>query len=492
MLQVYGWVGGFADHNLYLYNYYYKIPCKAGDFFIGPQQYLRNVLPSSFLTSIQNVSGFDEKAFMQVHESEQQITSVRLNPAKKTVSQHFQQPTKQVPWCKHGLYLPERPFFTFDPLLHAGAYYVQEASSMFLWQVLEQTVPITTNKKVLDLCAAPGGKSTLLASYFTDGLIVSNEIIKSRAAILTENISKWGNANSIVTNNDPADFQQLEGWFDVLVIDAPCSGSGLFRKDPSAIKEWSTENVALCSRRQKRIVNDVFPALKQDGILIYSTCSYSKEEDEDIADALCSEFELESIRLAIHETWGIVETHSDLHKAWGYRFYPDKLAGEGFFIAAFRKKQVTSEQYVSTEPLIQPTKSEAAILDAFEGLPSHFFHFKHGSMFKTIPRQWTASLQQLASSLYIKKAGIELGEIKGKDFIPAHELAISTAFNAHESNIELNLEQSLQYLRRKEIQLENKKGWHTVSYCGLPLGWVKVLPNRVNNYYPNGWRILKD
>ncbi len=449
------------------------------------------MLPSSFLTAIQNVEGFDEAAFIRVHESQQQITSVRLNPAKQIAPQHFNQ-LKQVPWCKHGLYLPERPFFTFDPLLHAGAYYVQEASSMFLWHVLEHSIPLTTNKKVLDLCAAPGGKTTLLSSYFTDGLVVSNEVIKSRAAILTENTSKWGNANTIVTNNDPADFQQLTGWFDVLVIDAPCSGSGLFRKDPSAIKEWSTENVAICSRRQKRIVSDVYPALKQDGILIYSTCSYSKEEDEDIADALCTEFELESIRFPIDASWGIIETSSSLHKAWGYRFYPDKVEGEGFFIAAFRKKEVAIEQYLSTEALIQPTKSEAAILHAFEGLPSHFFNFKHGSMFKTIPQQWTDALQQLAGCLYIKKAGIELGEIKGKDFIPAHELAISTVFNGHENSIELNLEQSLQYLRRKEIQLENKKGWHTVSYCGLPLGWVKVLPNRVNNYYPNGWRILKD
>ena len=179
----------------------------------------------------------------------------------------------------------QRPSFTFDPLFHAGTYYVQEASSMFLEQALKQSVDLSQPLRVLDLCAAPGGKSTLLQSLLNkESLLVSNDVIKSRAAILEENIVKWGAANVVVTNNDPAHFARLENYFDAIVIDAPCSGSGLFRRDPEAINEWSENNVQLCSQRQQRIVADVWPALKQNGILIYSTCSYSAEEDEAILD----------------------------------------------------------------------------------------------------------------------------------------------------------------------------------------------------------------
>ena len=203
-----------------------------------------------------------------------------------------------MPWCEYGFYLNERPVFTFDPLLHAGAYYVQEASSMFLYEVLKQTCD-DTNKKVLDLCAAPGGKSSLMSSYFKNSLLVSNEAIKQRANILYENLTKWGSANVIITNNDAADFKRLENYFDVIVVDAPCSGSGLFRKDAEAINEWSIKNVELCNQRQQRILADVYPALKQDGILIYSTCSYSKEEDEDISDWLKNNFNVDSLQLKL-------------------------------------------------------------------------------------------------------------------------------------------------------------------------------------------------
>ena len=193
-------------------------------------------LPQPLLQSLTNVPGFNPETFEAVHASGEQITSIRLNAEKTT--DHRPQTTNPIPWCPNGRYLPTRPSFTLDPTFHAGAYYVQEASSMFLWQALKETVGADTKKKVLDLCAAPGGKSTLLASYFTDGLVVANEVIKSRAAILVENITKWGSDHVIVTNNDPSHFQSLPGFFDVMVIDAPCSGSGLFRKDPNAINEW--------------------------------------------------------------------------------------------------------------------------------------------------------------------------------------------------------------------------------------------------------------
>src|SRR4030095_5372686 len=211
----------------------------------------------------------------------------------------------------YGYYLPERPVFTLDPLFHAGVYYVQEASSMFLEQALKQSVDLSQPIKILDLCAAPGGKSTLIESLLNEeSLLVSNEVIKTRVNVLQENITKWGGKNVVVTNNDAKDFARLENYFDVIVVDAPCSGSGLFRKDPEAVAEWSPGNVALCSQRQMRILADVFPSLKKNGILIYSTCSYSEKEDELILDWIKESFEVRSLRFDVQPAWQIVESCS--------------------------------------------------------------------------------------------------------------------------------------------------------------------------------------
>ena len=465
------------------------------------------MLPVQLIQSLEGIKGFNSKAFEAVHVSGEQVTSVRLNRLKaESLKQNAKSMEdaalslkplafsikKPVPWCENGFYLSERPSFTFDPLFHAGAYYVQEASSMFLWEMIKQTVGTATNKKVLDLCAAPGGKSTLLASYFRDGLIVSNEVIKSRAAILTENIIKWGADNVIVTNNDPKDFQRLENYFDVIVIDAPCSGSGLFRKDPNAINEWSEENVNLCSLRQQRIVADVLPALKQNGILIYSTCSYSKQEDEEVLDWLMENYQLSTVHCPLSTDWNIVEVQSDKHQAHGYRFYPDKIKGEGFFIAAFTKTNGEEESYHSAQNLQLANKQELEQLRSFIPLPQTYSVFKQNEALRAIKETWLTSLQQLAKHLYIKKAGVELGIIKGKDFIPSHELAVSMIPLQSLAAIELSKEDALQYLKRKEFVTDAPKGWTLVKYCGLSLGWIKVLPNRINNYYPQEWRILKD
>src|SRR6187549_714421 len=241
-------------------------------------------LPQALLNSLEAVNGFNEEAFIKVHESGEQVTSVRVNPFKQFEILNLK---SQIPWTEYGYYLETRPSFTFDPIFHAGCYYVQEASSMFLEHALKQTVDLSQPLKVLDLCAAPGGKSTHLLSLISkESLLVGNEVIRSRANILADNIMKWGRSNVIVTNNDPRNFQRLENYFDVIVVDAPCSGSGLFRRDPEAIEEWSEQSVELCSQRQQRILADILPALKNGGVLIYSTCSYSKQEDELICDWL--------------------------------------------------------------------------------------------------------------------------------------------------------------------------------------------------------------
>ncbi len=450
-------------------------------------------LPQALIHSLENVTGFNRKAFEEVHASGEQVTSVRMNLMKSSRVNGEWSMDGIVPWCSQARYLSQRPSFTLDPLFHAGAYYVQEASSMFLWYALKEIIGSGTNKKVLDLCAAPGGKSTLLSSYFTDGLVVANEVIKSRASVLVENITKWGSDNVIVTNNDPSHFQSLPGFFDVMVVDAPCSGSGLFRKDPDAVNEWSEDNVQLCSQRQQRILADILPALNEDGILIYSTCSYSMEEDEMIMDWLVQEMQMISLPITIPEDWGIVETHSPHTNAKGYRFYPDRIKGEGFFIAVFQKKETVNFVRLKELSLTFPFNQEEQQIRSFIPIPDEYVLFKQGETIRTIKKEWLTDLRLLAKCLYIKKAGVEIGTIKGKDVIPSHELAVSFFAQGVFTVLELSKEQSLQYLRRKDLLLNDApKGWNLVGYGGLPLGWVKVLPNRVNNYYPAEWRILKE
>ena len=228
------------------------------------------MLPNSFISSLKGLPGFDEQAFIQTHALKESITSIRINTHKsfKENPSSFFEKASPIPWCANGFYLKERPLFVLDPLWHAGAYYVQEASSMFLHHALEQIAPNPGPMHVLDLCAAPGGKTSLLANYFQKGLVVANETIKNRNAILVENTTKWGADNIVVTQNDPSHFKALPQFFDIVLIDAPCSGSGLFRKDPEAIEHWSEDAVQHCSVRQSRIIDDCIDCLKEGGYLI--------------------------------------------------------------------------------------------------------------------------------------------------------------------------------------------------------------------------------
>lgn len=454
-----------------------------------------NQLPQQLLKSLQNIKGFDEAAFSAVHQSGEQIISVRMNLDKFNIQHSIFNIQSSVPWSSNGFYLTERPSFTSDPLFHAGAYYVQEASSMFLETAIQQTVDLSQSLKVLDLCAAPGGKSTLIQSLLNEqSFLVSNEVIKTRVTILAENITKWGAANVVVTNNDPKDFQRLENYFDVLVVDAPCSGSGLFRKDAAAISEWSENNVLLCSQRQQRILADVLPALKEDGVLIYSTCSYSKEEDEAIADWLVQECQMESLALQTEEAWGIVETRSELQQAFGYRFYPGKVKGEGFFIAAFKKRGHLSGDGYNKKPKNKADKltaAELAVIKPYLKNSEALFYVKQQDAVLALPLALQEELPVLQSALYIKKAGVTLGTIIRNELIPDHELAVSTVIDAAVPFIEVDETNALQYLRRQDIKIETAlKGWALIQFRNLPLGWVKILPNRINNYYPATWRIV--
>jgi NOL1/NOP2/sun family putative RNA methylase len=457
------------------------------------------VLPAPFIQSLDGIKGFDKKAFEAVHASGEKITSIRLNPAKhaNVLEQLFIEANQasRVPWCEQGYYLNERPSFTFDPLFHAGCYYVQEASSMFLEQALKQTTDLSQPLRVLDLCAAPGGKSTHIQSLISkESLLVCNEVIKSRAAVLEENIIKWGALNTVVCNNDPGHFARLENYFDVMVIDAPCSGSGLFRRDPQAINEWSENNVELCCQRQQRIIADAWPALKQDGILIYSTCSYSREEDEEILDWMQENFSVESKILLLNPDWGIEQSVSEKHGMAGYRFYPDKVKGEGFFMAVLQKKDGASfEGYRSKKSVVEKiTKGEEALVKPWLEADLDFIYFKQQEEIIGLPASLEADIPLLQTALYIKKAGLRIGKLAAKDLIPDHQLAMSNILNKNIVSIPLNREQSIQYLRRDDVQLNTvHKGWALLNFKGQNLGWVKVLANRFNNYYPKEWRILK-
>lgn len=449
-------------------------------------------LPGELLRSLQGAAGFNEASFKAVHASGEQVTSIRINPAKIQPGDLdiLRGELQPVPWCPHGFYLNERPSFTLDPMLHAGAYYVQEASSMFLWHVLGSVVDRAQHKVVLDLCAAPGGKSTLLSSFFTGGIVVANEVIRQRVNILEENITKWGDANTIVTSNDSKDFDKLNGFFDVIVTDAPCSGSGLFRKDPDAITEWSPGNVQLCAQRQQRIAADIIPCLKDNGIFIYSTCSYSKEEDEDILDWIVAEFGLQSLEIQTPAKWNIVESASPQQGAKGYRFYPDHLKGEGFFIAAFRQVNPVREARRKEASISLATAKEKALLAENVNLAPGIEVFRHKETFNLFPGDYFAALKVIAGHLYVKQAGIAAGSFKGKSFVPEHALAVSTAGTLF-PGIDVTKEEALSYLRKQDIKPAAPQGWCRVRYKGQGLGWIKNLPNRANNYYPSEWRILK-
>lgn len=441
-------------------------------------------LPKEFEDTLRSKLG---GSFEQFTNSLQQPSpvSIRINPNKQFVFDG-----EPVAWSKFGRYLKERPIFTLDPALHAGAYYVQEASSMFLEQAINQAVDTTKPIRVLDLCAAPGGKSThLLSLLHRESLIVSNEVIRSRASILAENIQKWGYLNVVVTNNDPEDFSKLTGFFDVIVVDAPCSGEGLFRKDADAMNEWSPANVDLCLKRQRRILADVWPALKTNGILIYCTCTYNQEENEETLRWLQNQQQLESVPVAIDKSWGI-ETILEAGVE-GYRFYPHKVKGEGFFLSVVRKKETQQEFRIKTKSkLASPPKKIIEQLKSWVQNESTQFHYWNDIAY-AIPENQIEEIEFLIHHLKIIVAGTPFVTAKHDKLIPEHAAALSIALRKDNfQHIDVNLQEALHFLRKEPIQSgTTPKGFALVMYNNLALGWVNVLDNRSNNLYPKEWRI---
>ena len=440
-------------------------------------------LPEEYTRRIQALPGMDLGEYSGALETAPPV-SIRVNPEKiKAKLGH-----EKVSWCSSGYYLPERPVFTFDPVFQAGGYYVQEASSMFIGYVLEQVTEKGKDYKALDLCAAPGGKSNLLVSALSQcTLVVANEVIKSRVGVLRENLEKWGYPNTIVTNNDPKDFERLESFFDVMVVDAPCSGEGLFRKEPEAVKEWSEANVQLCSLRQERILDSAIKALKPGGILIYSTCTHEVSENEERVERLCRQG-FEEIKVSIPANSGIKESN------YGYRFYPHKVKGEGFYCAVL-KKTTGNEPAVPKikRPAYTASKKAKEFIGGILRLPESFSAIEARDSIYFIPVGHLENLNVLAESLNIYSFGTEAGQTIKGELIPAQALAhsVSLAPGAFET-VELSVEDAIKFLRKDPVtDSSGTKGWKLVTYKGLGLGFLKNLGNRTNNYFPKERRILR-
>ncbi len=446
---------------------------------------MSSTLPQPFVNNITSLLKHEAAAFFESLQQPAPV-SVRINPFKP--SEVFPD-TEHVPWCSSGRFLSERPQFTLDPLFHAGGYYVQEASSMFLEQIFLSKADISKSLKVLDLCAAPGGKSTLLLSLLnTESLLVSNEVIPKRNQVLCENIAKWGCANVMVTQSEASDFSVLNEFFDVILVDAPCSGEGLFRKDADAISHWSEANVDACSARQQNILRHVVPALKKDGLLIYSTCTFEEAENEQVVETLINTCAFEPANDVSHLPSGVVQNK------FGYRFYPHKVKGEGFFISCLVKTgDVDAEPFTPFQSKKQigfmeeksvPTVVKNWLVSDAEAV---WFSFKNEFCFTH--KMLKPRMEQIARVVQVRQAGVAAGSEEKGNIVPSHAVAMCHYLSDKIPSIQLSKADALKYLKGESLMMQAEKGWHLVKFENLNLGWAKAVAGRLNNHYPKEWRI---
>lgn len=455
------------------------------------------MFPEEFVKYAEEVLGNETSSLLSALDGQPPV-SVRMNPYKTDLP-----PTSVagieveggVPWCRHGRYLTERPSFTFDPLFHAGQYYVQEASSMFAGHILESVAGGQEGVRILDLCAAPGGKTTLYSALAgLDGTVVANEVIRQRAGILADNVRKWGLGNVVVTNNDPSHFAPFREWFDVVAVDAPCSGEGMFRKNPEARTEWSADNVKMCAARQRRILADVWDSLRPGGTLIYSTCTFNHYENEDNISWLAENFGCEDAGVTVPAEWNIAETEAGGIKC--FRFYPHKVTGEGFFACALRK---TGQKGRPANP--KPRKSifadiarnETSELARWVEQPELMRFARIGDNFYGYCEPAFRDIKTVSESLNALHSGIHMGQLFGNKLKPDHSLAMFHGLNRSNINeASLSLEEAIRYLRREDLRDISglAEGLNLISFSGAPLGWIKRVGNRANNMYPKQLAII--
>jgi 16S rRNA C967 or C1407 C5-methylase (RsmB/RsmF family)/NOL1/NOP2/fmu family ribosome biogenesis protein len=442
------------------------------------------MFPHEFMKRLRDQHYIDVDGLLSALEEPAPV-SIRINTTKWN---RIPLSATPVPWCNSGWYLEKRPAYTLDPLYHAGCYYPQEASGMFLETAFNQFFPGNESIKVLDLCGAPGGKSTHLSTLIGErGYLVANEVVKSRASVLAENITKWGIPNTIVTSNDPSAFGALRNYFDLVIVDAPCSGEGMFR-DSVALKEWSSSNAAMCSDRQKRILMDVWPALKEEGILIYGTCTFNPSENEENIKWLNDNTDSESLRINISSSHGIKEiAYRDIT---GYGFHPGRIKGEGYFLSALRKLENSDTITVKRKKFkysAAPSDVKMVLAMIKNTLDDIYRH--SDTVYKlSLPFE---EFLYLKSSLNIIKGGTALFKSRKGDISPLPELAFLSQIRDDAFPVyDLDYREALAFLRKENLILRNHpEGWIVVRYLGVNLGFIKNIGTRINNYFPVEWRI---
>ena len=440
-------------------------------------------LPNEFRQRMQLQLGAEADAFFAAL-SEDPPTSIRLNHLKgKTSFINLE----KIPWCEGGYYLETRPFFHLDPHWHGGGYYVQEASSMILDDVIRQIKTDNAPRIWLDMCAAPGGKTGILAKHIGPGdILVANEVVPTRKSILRENLYKGGYLHTMITGEQASSFH--EPFADIILVDAPCAGEGMMRKEEEAINQWSPGLVRECSLLQHRILHEVSRALKPGGYLIYSTCSYSPAENIENVSALVKSSSFSSIPLNFPAEWNI--STIEKNGVAGYQLYPHKVKGEGLFIGVLQKDP-------SVEPFKPKYRKQTNEFIAVDDRLKHHVN-KHDELKirkntlqqSFIPVEAEANAAEVLIRFPKAEVVAEAGQFKGKDFIPSHFLAMSDFHSAAEK-IELPLDQSLDYLERntKTLPTDKSAGWYVVSFKGTKLGWAKNTAQGWKNHYPLNWRL---
>ena len=470
-------------------------------------------VPKEFADSLRAAIGGRARDVLDALRSEESVVGVRANPAKMRphdLASRFGVGAQPVPWRQDAFFLDSRPVFALDALFHAGAYYVQDPSAMFVGSVADHLISESDAPvKVLDLCAAPGGKSTCLAAAMRSGdVLVSNEVIGSRASILAENMVKWGSVNTVVTNNDPKDFVCLAASFDIILADVPCSGEGMFRKDPEALAQWSPDNVNLCAARQRRIVADVWPALREGGWLLYSTCTFNAIENDGNVEWICRELGAEVVSLpdsaapgtsfasgqSARRACSLRELVPDgapsgaVQTQYGIQLGMGLTRGEGQYVALLRK---TSAQKSKPAPKVGKPARKASCEWLVPGMVSYEVATSAGTILKAYPEQTEADVRLFESALRAIRSGVAVAAVKGRDLIPQADLALSQAFRRDAfPSVELTRDQALDFLRCSALHLPDApRGFVAVTCENLPLGFVKNLGSRANNLFPQAWRL---
>lgn len=370
---------------------------------------------------------------------------------------------------------------------------------MFLEHVYREAVGSAQGLRVLDLCAAPGGKTTLLSTLAgLDSIVVANEVMRPRALTLADNVRKWGLGNVAVTNNDPSHFAGFRDYFDIVLVDAPCSGEGMFRKNRESRAEWSLENVKLCAARQKRILADIWGALKPGGLLIYSTCTFNMHENEENLQWLVEKYNCGGVAIDVPVGWGVVtgEIESRAGTPIGtFRFYPDRVEGEGFFAAVVRRENGKARTGVpkSRKTLFTELPRQAAREAGRWVNQQEFMHF--AQIGENLYGYYSAAYQTvklLSETISVIYSGVQAGHIFSGKLKPEHPLALFHDLSreaAHEAP--LGLDDTLQYLRKNDIDPTLlDEGLNLVTFDGFALGWIKRIGRRSNNLYPKELRIM--